>query len=209
MDSLPEKLWSGSAEIADRCLQHPFVRGLADGTLSSERYSTFIAQDAFFLRAFARGYAAGVARASDSSDQRLFHDLQVGVFDELKLHTGVSTELGIDIENVVPLEATQGYTDFLLANAFTGSLAELIASMTPCMRLYLHLGEQIASENHPDHAYTGWVRTYSSNEFADLVDQLEGLLDKHARDTEREMARYQRAMEWEFRFFDEAWRSEG
>ena len=52
--SLAEQLWDDSRDIADGCLEHPFVRGLADGTLSHERYARFIGQDAFFLDVFAR-----------------------------------------------------------------------------------------------------------------------------------------------------------
>jgi len=87
-------------------------------------------------------------------------------------------------------------------------MAELLAAMTPCMRLYSYLGEQIITELQPNHAYSDWVQTYSSSEFAGLVDQLEDLLDRHGQATDRERDRYRRAMEWEFRFFDEAWRSE-
>lgn len=46
---------------------------------------------------------------------------------------------------VEPAPATLAYTEFLLATASTGSLAEICAAMTPCMRLYAHLGGAVAA----------------------------------------------------------------
>ena len=204
--SLSQELWEGSAEIAESCLQHPFVRGLADGTLPPQRYAKFIAQDAFFLDVFARGYAAGVFRAPDHDGRRVWHELQNGVFEELKLHAAASAELGIDLARVTPLQATRAYTDFLLANALSGTLGELVAAMAPCMRLYCHLGSRLAAEGHPAHRYTTWIETYASPEFADLVARIEGLMDRYGQGTEQERDRYQQAMRLEYGFFSESWR---
>ena len=166
---LSQRLWEDSREVAGRCLRHPFVRGIADGTLERQTYSRFIAQDAFFLDVFARAYAAGVYRAPDSESRRDWYQLQSGVFEELKLHAAAAEELGIDLKDVTPLAATQAYTDFLLGNAFGGTLAELVASMAPCMRLYWFLGDTVAKEERPRHDYSSWIETYSDPEFADLV----------------------------------------
>ena len=85
-------------------------------------------------------YAAGVFRAPDHEGRRVWHELQSGVFEELELHAATSQEMGIDLTQVTPLQATRAYTDFLLANAFGGTLGELVAAMAPCMRLYFYLG---------------------------------------------------------------------
>lgn len=206
MAGLFKDFWDGAERIALECLAHPFVRGLGDGTLSQERYVRFIAQDAFFLDVFARGFAAGVLRAPDAAGRRMFHELQAGVFQELKLHASVSQERGLDLAKVVPMEAALGYTDFLLANALTGGLGELIASMTPCMALYGFIGRRLADEQSGKHAYTPWIETYAGAEFADQVRRMETLLDMYGEGTDGERDRYQRAMQWEWRFFDEAWR---
>ena len=49
---LHASLWQQSGDIAQRILEHPFVRGLADGTLDRDVFRRYLAQDAFFLRAF-------------------------------------------------------------------------------------------------------------------------------------------------------------
>ncbi|MBC7600053.1 MAG: hypothetical protein H7238_13685 [Polaromonas sp.] len=50
---LHDILWQENARLADDCLHHPFVRGLADGTLEPETFKRYVVQDAFFLNAFA------------------------------------------------------------------------------------------------------------------------------------------------------------
>ena len=62
---LYEILWQQNTHLAEACLHHPFVRGLADGTLYPEAFRRYVAQDAFFLNAFARAYALAAARSQD------------------------------------------------------------------------------------------------------------------------------------------------
>jgi thiaminase/transcriptional activator TenA len=58
---LHDILWQKNARLADDCLDHLFVRGLADGTFDPETFKRYLAQDAFFLNAFARAYALAAA----------------------------------------------------------------------------------------------------------------------------------------------------
>ena len=44
-----EQAWAAAAAVYDKILEHPFVNSLADGTLSCERFSYYIAQDAVYL----------------------------------------------------------------------------------------------------------------------------------------------------------------
>ena len=54
-------LWARNAGLAEACLRSRFVRGLADGTLAPEAFRRYVAQDAFFLRAFFSAYALAAA----------------------------------------------------------------------------------------------------------------------------------------------------
>jgi thiaminase/transcriptional activator TenA len=64
--SLARRLWVDNAELAARALAHPFVRGIADGSLPREVFSGYVAQDAHFLEAFARAYALALAASPDT-----------------------------------------------------------------------------------------------------------------------------------------------
>src|SRR5262245_59968343 len=135
---LHDVLWKSNLDWARSCLAHPFVQALGDGSLSVDLFRGFIAQDTFFLRAFQKAYALALARSEDAETIAVSCDLIAGVAGELKVHRAYATELGINLERVVPNPACGVYTDFLLRTAWHASLGEIVAAMTPCMRLYAY-----------------------------------------------------------------------
>jgi len=199
--SLARRLWDTNADWAERILAHGFVRGLGDGSLPLASFKAYVAQDAYFLEAFARAYALCLANSTSRDDLHAFAGLIAGVVDELELHKSQAGRLQIDLDGVSPLPATTAYVSFLLATARRGDLGETIAAMTPCMRLYAFLGQSLAKgEVAP--AYAEWARTYADPGFDALARQLEALLDRHAVDGAAARANYRRAMELEYGFFD-------
>lgn len=194
-------LWNKNASLVGKLLEHPFVLGLADGTLDRNAFRRYVAQDAFFLRTFLKAYALAVAKCDDVERARVFHELMTGVLDELELHGSYSATLGIDLEDVEPYAATTAYTDYLLRVAWHGSLAEIIAAMVPCMRVYQHLGQELASSLRPEHPYERWIKTYAGDEFGQLCVRLESLLDEVASNSPAVQDAYRRAMQFELEFF--------
>lgn len=198
---LHESLWQHNADITQRCFQHPFVQGLADGTLEADAFRRYITQDAFFLRAFLRAYALAAAKCDDGNQIGVFHDLMGGVLEELKLHRSYAAELDIETDKVRPYAVTSAYTDFLLRVAWHESLAEIIAAMVPCLRLYSHLGSELSTSLRPEHPYERWIKTYSQHEFKELCCMLEALLDEVASDSPGVRRTYRYAMQCELDFF--------
>lgn len=198
---LHQILWQANADLAQAALQLPFVQGLADGSLDAAAFRRYVAQDAFFLRAFLRAYAVAAAKCDELNHVAQFRDLMSGVLEELDLHARYAESLGIDLSQVEPLRATRAYTDFLLRVAWSHSVAEIVAAMTPCMRLYAWLGTELASQLHEDHPYRDWIQTYASAEFQDLAALLEGLLDAVATDRVAVRDAYRYAMACERDFF--------
>ena len=202
--SLAAELWTANADLAAEALAHPFVAGVGDGTLPRAVFAGYVAQDAFFLESFARAYAVGIAHSPDRATLDTFTDLLVGVREELALHAGYAARLGIDLVGVEPLPATLAYTDFLLSTAFLGGITLTAAAMTPCVRLYAHLGRSLSAETAGD--YAEWVTTYADPGFEELAVTLERLLDQHASDVPAVRTAYRRAMQLEVGFFEAAWR---
>ena len=194
-------LWRLNSEITRRCLEHPFVRGLADGTLEGEVFKRYVAQDAFFLHAFLRAYALAAAKSDHLDQARVFHQLMAGVVDELELHAGYAEKLGIDLSQVDLYPATSAYTNFLLRIAWHGGLGEIVAAMVPCMRIYTFLGNELSGFLRPEHPYEDWIKTYASDDFRALARQLESLLDKVAVDGPGVRDAYRYAMQCELDFF--------
>jgi thiaminase/transcriptional activator TenA len=198
--SLAQRLWDINGDLGARIRIHDFVEGLGNGSLPVESFKRYVAQDAYFLEAFARAYALCLANGTSRDDLYDFSELISGVVEELKLHRSYTERLQIDLSSVTPVAATKFYVEFLLNTARRGRLGETIAAMTPCMRLYAWLGQSLARTNVAP-AYADWVKTYSDPGFEALAVRLEALLDKHAIDTPAVRANYRRAMELELGFF--------
>jgi thiaminase/transcriptional activator TenA len=202
--SLSETLWEANADLAEVALRHRFVRGLADGSLPLESFRRYVAQDAFFLEAFARAYALGAAHSTDRAGLDAFVDLLAGVREELRLHGSYAARWSIELAAIEPLPATLAYTDFLLATAFRGAGALTCAAMVPCLRLYAFLGQALAPGVERAGEYAEWITTYADPAFEELAGTLESLLDA-APDSPEVHRTYRRAMQLEVGFFDAAW----
>jgi thiaminase/transcriptional activator TenA len=200
--SLARGLWADNTDLAQAALDHPFVRGLRAGTLPRHHFQAYLAQDAYFLDAFARAYALALAHSPEQQGRRAFFELLAGVFEELRLHEGYAARWEVHLSSVTPMKATQAHTDFLLATAALQGVGETCAAMTPCMRLYAFLGQSLAAD-HPDetHPYVEWIRTYADPSFEALAVRLENLLDRYASATPRVQSVYRRAMALELDFF--------
>lgn len=198
---LSRLLWSLNEDWTNRILAHRFVQGLGDGSLPLEAFKRYVAQDAYFLEAFARAYAFCLANSTARDDLYGFAELIAGVIEELRLHAGYAQRWQVDLTEVRPAAATRAYVDFLLDTARDGRLGETIAAMTPCMRLYAFLGQTLARGTVAP-LYADWVKTYADPGFEALAARLETLLDAHAVDGAAVRANYRRAMELEYGFFD-------
>ncbi|MDR7544346.1 MAG: TenA family protein [Armatimonadota bacterium] len=205
MNGLARRLWDEHRDIAERCLAHPFVQGIASGALPRDRFAFYVEQDAFFLETFARAYALALAKSPDREGLSAFKALLDGALDELKLHREYAARWGLTL-TPVPSAETRAYTDFLLAVASLEPAGHIAAAMAPCMRLYAYLGQALLPVVTPSSAYREWVDTYSSANFEGLAATLEGLLDRYGGDPARMGAHYRWAMTLEWRFFDAAWR---
>ena len=208
-DSLAEDLWLENQDLVIACLQHPFVQGIGDGSLPKSKFAYYVGQDAFFLEAFARAYSIAAAKVADWQDFSIFHGLASGVLQELNLHQAYAKEWGIDLRQIEPAIATRRYIDFLVSTAWSQEIGVTAIAMLPCMKLYAFLGQKLAgvcvSDHLPDHAYSGWIHTYSSAEFTPLVNQLSELSDRYAAPISLARSTYRYAMQCELDFFQTAW----
>lgn len=203
--SISKQLWQNNQNIIKNCLMHPFIKGIARGNLDRQKFAFYIGQDAFFLEAFARAYSIAAAKSIDWEGFNVFHRLADGVLSELNLHQNYAFRWGVNLREIQPAPATRRYTDFLLATAWGQDVGTIATAMIPCMRLYAFLGQQLAKDGIPEHQYADWIRTYSSEEFEQLAEQLESLGDRYTTTTEAVQSTYRYALLCEQDFFDAAW----
>jgi thiaminase/transcriptional activator TenA len=165
--------------------EHPFVRGVGDGTQPLAGFERYVRQDYVFLVEYARLLALGAARAPDLATMRRFAQLaQAILVDEMDLHRAYAREFGIteaELEAEVPAPETRAYTGFLLRTAALGDFAELAAALLPCMWGYAEIGARLAEGPRPaDARYAAWIDTYAAPEFAELAAWCRGLVDRLA-----------------------------
>ena len=215
---LAARLWSDARveSLANASLRNGFVTSLADGSLSAGSFAGYVAQDKFFLDAFAQAYTLALAKlpATDTYGVSTFAALVKGVVDELSLHAAYAAKWGADMSAVTPTAECAAYVDFLKSVTATEDVAACAAAMVPCMRLYAHIGQQLksaaAEPGAPSAgAYQEWIDTYADAGFEELAATLERLLDRYTFSASAERVvelrdLYVKAMELELDFFD-AW----
>jgi thiaminase/transcriptional activator TenA len=210
-----EELRAAAADLWEAQHAHPFVRGIADGSLPVERFAHFMRQDYLFLVEYARMLALGAARATDVGTMRRFADIAQAILgEELELHRAYARELGIseaELRAEPPAPTTQAYTDFLVRTAALADEAELAAALLPCMWGYAELGQRLAATGAPpDERYARWIETYASPEFDELATWCRGLVDRLGAAADAEgRARMTRAFvtcsRYELAFWEMGW----
>lgn len=166
---------------------HPFVRGIGDGTLPVEQFQYWIGQDYLFLIEYCRLFGLAVARAPDLETLSWFADLlHATARTEMDLHRSYAALFGIsaeDLERVEMAPATRAYVDFLVRVAATSDFTELVAALLPCMWGFSEIGQRLAATARPaDHRYADWIEMYASSDFADQAAQCRRMLDRIAAD---------------------------
>lgn len=200
--------------------QHPFVRGIGDGTLEVERFKHWVKQDYLYLIDYARLFALAVAKAPDLKTMTKFGQLVHATLDvEMDLHRSYAREWGIssaELEQATKAPTCQAYTDFLLRSAALGSFAELVAALLPCMWGFCEIGLALAQGALPaEPRYARWIRMYSDPEFVKLTDWLRDLMDRLAAGLPQEgldrleevfltSSRFEHAF-WEMAYRQEQW----
>lgn len=167
-------------------LEHPFVVGIAEGTLDEKLFERWVRQDYRYLEEFSRVFAWGAAKANDLEEMQFFAGaLDLTLNTEMDLHRSYAERFGLsaaDLEATEMWPTTRAYTDFLVRVAADGSLAELLAALLPCAWGYAWVGEQLEAnwETPEDDRYADWIATYTDEEFQGAAEHLKSLMNRHA-----------------------------
>jgi thiaminase/transcriptional activator TenA len=163
-------------------LEHPFVRGIADGSLAPERFRFWLRQDYRFLIEYCRLFALAAARAPDLATLRRFADLlQATARVEMDMHRAYAGEFDVspeELEAEPMAPATQAYTDFLLRTATIGDFTEIAAALLPCMWAFAEIGAELAQCRAAATRYGAWIDSYAAPDFQDLAEWCRGLVDR-------------------------------
>ncbi|MEK8127585.1 thiaminase II [Paenibacillus filicis] len=197
--------------------RHPFVQGIADGTLPLDSFRHYVLNDAYYLSQFARVQALGAAKAHDlPTVSRMAVHAQSTYEAELSLHEKFSKLLGIteeEREAFEPAPTSYAYSSHMLRAAYSGSLGDIIAAILPCYWLYYEIGEQLQHCTPEEPIYREWIAAYGGDWFRVLVEeQINRLNELAAQAGEADRARMRQhfilSSRYEYMFWDMAYRKE-
>lgn len=215
--SWTQQLWQAVEPTYQAILDHPFLHGLTDGSLAPDKFAYYVAQDAHYLRDYARALAVVGAKAPTHADTGILARHAVGTVDvELSLHEALLPKLGLsgrDLDGIPISPTTTAYTSYLLATAYGSSFAQGLAAVLPCYWIYARVGTALVERGSPDERYATWIETYAGPEFAAVVAEVLELADRigpHLSEAESTMARRHFCLtsQYEWMFWDAGWRQE-
>ncbi|WP_439691184.1 bifunctional hydroxymethylpyrimidine kinase/phosphomethylpyrimidine kinase [Curtobacterium sp. SP.BCo] len=200
--SWTDRWWTDVEDLLQETIACDFLVRLRDGTLDTDVFAGYLAQDVHYLRAYERHL--GQLGTWSSGDAAAFWTASAqGCADEARdLHhrrlAGTHTD-----DPVHPTCA--GYLAHLQAAADTGSAAVLAAAVLPCFRVYAWVGTQLGRVP-VDHPFADWVAAYDDEAFAEAsaaaTARVEELAAAATPSERGAMARaHRRSTAWESAFF--------
>lgn len=209
-----KEVWNKSLEIYNKIIEQPFIKELADGTLSQERFGRYIAQDEVYVGNYGRQMFELANQMTKPEDKDFFMGFaQSGIESEKAMHQLLIERFGVDTE-VIASPITKAYNAHT-QEAIDSHCAEVgIAAMLPCAWIYNQVGLHILSiaklEGNP---YREWIEEYGNEEFTAGVNALLELVDSWAKETTEEVRAkmdeaYLVAAAYEYAFWDYGYRGE-
>lgn len=200
--------WESTESVISEILSHPFLTGLADGTLPEENFTFYISQDSLYLSEYGRALATLAAHAPNDQSQEFWLTSALEcIVTERELHRGYRADTSVPMA-----PTTLAYTSFLKAET-AQDYAVGAAAVLPCFWIYHYVGQKLIARALQPNPYSAWLDTYSDPQFAKSVSTAKNMTDSAyavvSPDCQARMLQaYQRAARYEYLFWDAAWRLE-
>ncbi|MQR84545.1 thiaminase II [Bacillus megaterium] len=210
-----ERLYEKLQPIWRQNHNHPFVQGMGDGTLEKEKFRFYMIQDYLYLIDYAKLFAIGAMKATDLQTMGKFAALLDSTLnEEMSLHREYAKKFEIsekELEKAQPSPTTLAYTHYMLHVGQSGTLAELVAALLPCMWSYWEIGKELSEKPGANNEfYREWIEMYSSAEFGELATWCINLFDSLTEDkSEAELEKLEEIFlnttRFEYMFWDMAY----
>ena len=187
-------LWEQAAAVRADINELAFVRALGSGSLHREAFDFYLAQDALYLRGYARALARASELAPTFEEQSFWAGAAHGALaTEMELHASWLPATAGAGQGMPPGTVTSAYLNHLLGSS-PGSgpdngrrdneYERLVGAVLPCFWIYADVGARLSAANHSGHPYAQWLATYSDPAFTEstvaAVQILETVLDRSA-----------------------------
>ncbi len=207
-----EEAWAAAEPVYEQILEHPFVRALASGELSQERFEFYLRQDALYLKCYGAMLANIASRLDDKAQAESFIRFAGdGVEVERALHASFLGNVEVRDRDMTP--ACRLYTSVLRSQCLE-PVEITAAAVLPCFWVYQRVGEWIYnSRTTAGNTYEQWIATYADVGFLEstrrAIDICDSLAESASEAVRRRMTEvFLLCTRLEWMFWDSAWNLE-
>ena len=198
----------------DDYIQHDFVKQLAAGTLASDSFRHYLVQDYLYLIHYTRVMALSVYKSDTLAQMRVGQaginamlDMEIGMYLDFCRQWNIPLD---EVESAAESAVTIAYSRYILDAAMSGSLAELYATIAPCLMGYAEIGKHIKEQGFiTGNPYQPWIDVFSSDDFQVITAQNEAqintlLADASPAQTDKFQRLFNTAARMEVNFWQQA-----
>lgn len=171
---ITDVFYEDSKEIWQAYLQHPFIRGIGDGTLDQKKFEHYLIQDYLYLREYTKIFAMAMIKAEKMSDMQFFYRTAGSTMeDETAVHIQYLKRFGHKIEKLEEQQVdivTENYTSYMQSICLKGNLKEIVAVVLPCIWSYSFIGQHLI-KGKEQHFYSEWIKSYGGIDFVNISNQ--------------------------------------
>ncbi|MCG7360510.1 TenA family protein [Roseomonas sp. ACRSG] len=180
---LTHRLREACSDRWDAYCWHPFVQGLAEGTLPLAAFQRYLVQDWLFLIQFARAKALAAFKAESLLALRSEATGLNALLAEMQIHLRYCAEWGLTEADVLAqpeAPETVSYTRWVLDRGMAGDILDLEVALAPCMIGYGEIALRINA--HPGrrrdgNPYESWIETYAAPDYQSVASAAAERLD--------------------------------
>ena len=172
-----DKLYEAIKDIWAEYLKHPFVLGLANGTLDKEKFKNYLIQDYLYLKDYSKVFCVGIILAKTMEEMRFYYNsIQGTMNDETAVHIEYLKGFGYEEKEIESFKnhlVTSSYVSYMQGQALTGGLKEITAATLPCTWSYNFIGKYIKDnfkDEYENNFYRPWIDVYSSEDYTIFTD---------------------------------------
>ena len=213
-----EALWKAMGPTFERILEHPFITGLADGSLPKDKFAGYLIQDQFYLEEYGRCWALLGAQSPVIDDLVAFTGKIAGsLAHERNIQDELLESLGYCRDQMLaktePSPTCVGFTSFIKNACATRAWHDGFVSVLECPWAYWELGKVLNGRGSPDPHYQKWIEGYLTEGFEEACEQLHAVWERVALDLGplalQSAAHHARtAIRYDWMFWDAAYRAE-
>lgn len=213
-----QRLLDAAKEIWKNYNAHPFVKGIATGTLDQEKFRCYIIQDYLYLQDYAKTVAIGIAKAKSLEAAEIFsHYIALLTGSEMNIHHGYMGKFGVsqeEVDNTPRALDNLSYTSYMLRVAYEEGEAEILTAILSCAYSYELIAKCMVNcdpecVNHP--FYGEWIQGYASAEYANgnkvLIAALNKLTENYSDYQLKHLVDiFYACSQYEYLFWDFSWK---